>query len=111
MKDQIQFFIIGAADLGRLPKPKQALSACCTKAGVPKHCIGLCTPVQSAARSLGNRINACTEYDEDIEKCWEQVLNPDKNGELLLQFLSPSVPLISCHSQTKEARYPASFSW
>merc|ERR1712224_41731 len=57
--------MLGAADLPGL------VSICCNKAGVPKHCMGLCTPVSSVARSLGNRINACTEYDEDIEKCWE----------------------------------------
>ena len=49
--------------------------------------MGLCTPVRSVARSLGNRINNCTEYDEDIDKCWEQpVPKPDKIGELLLKF-------------------------
>ena len=56
--------------------------------------MGLCTPVRSVARSLGNRINACTEYDEDIETCREQPIpKPDKIGVLLLQFLSAYVPL------------------
>ena len=68
---------------------------CCIKAGVPEHCMGLCTPVRSVARSLGNRINACTKYDKDIEKCWEHPNpKPDKIGELLLQFSSASVPLL-----------------
>jgi len=58
----------GAADL---PIGGGTVSGCCNKAGVPSHCLGLCTPVPSVARSLENRINACTEYDEDIEKCWD----------------------------------------
>ena len=75
---------------------------CCINAGVPKDCLGLCTSVRSVARSLGNRINACTEYDEDIEKCWDSyekireqpIPEPDTIGEKLFQFLSATVPLI-----------------
>ena len=91
-KIKFDFFIIGAA---YFPTGVQlSLSRCCTKAGVPSHCIGLCNPVRSVARSLGNRINACTEYDEDIEKCWDsyekireqRIPELDTNGEQLFQF-------------------------
>ena len=79
-KIKFNFFISGAADHPDL----SYLSICCINAGVPEHCMGLCTPVRSVARSLGNRINACTKYDKDIEKCWEHPNpKPDKIGELL----------------------------
>ena len=87
-KIKFNFFITGAADL---PDP---VSMCCNKAGVPKHCMWLCTPVSPEARSLGNRINDCTKYDEDIEKCWDsyekireqRIPELDTNGEQLFQF-------------------------
>ena len=91
-KIKFDFFIIGAA---YFPTGVQlSLSRCCTKAGVPSHCIGLCNPVRSVARSLGNRINECTEYDEVIEKCWDsyekireqRIPELDTNGEQLFQF-------------------------
>ena len=93
-KIKFNFFIIGAADLPD-GGDKASVKGCCVEAGVPNLCIGLCTPGQSVARSLGNRITSCTEYDEDIEKCWEQSIpTPDKIGELVMQFSLASVPLI-----------------
>ena len=96
---KFNFFKIGASDL---PFGGGAVSGCCNKAGVPSHCLGLCSPVPSVARSLGNRINACTEYDEDIEKCWDSyekirkqpIPEPDTIGKHLISILSATVPLI-----------------
>merc|ERR1711872_431699 len=85
--------MLGAADLpdGGV---KVSVKGCCVKAGVPNHCIGLCTPGQSVARSLGNRITACTEYDEDIEKSEPPVpveeVKPVTKGQFLLIELPDS---------------------
>ena len=64
---------------------------CCVQAGVPDYCKGLCIQAHPMSRSLGKLINACTKYDEDIEKCWQlrPVDTPDKVGKFVTQvFLS-----------------------
>merc|ERR1712198_213709 len=86
--------MLGAADLPD-GGDKASVKGCCVEAGVPNHCIGLCTPGQSVARSLRNRITSCTEYDEDIEKCWEQSIpTPDKIEKSVtkVQFLLIELP-------------------
>merc|ERR1712126_41937 len=88
--------MLGAADLPD-GGDKASVKGCCVEAGVPNHCIGLCTPGQSVARSLGNRITSCTEYDEDIEKCWEQSIpTPDK-----IEKSEPPVPVEEVKPVTK----------
>ena len=90
-KSNFNSFMIGFGDesKGRM----DSVSECCVRAGVPDHCVGLCMAepwVVPMSRSLGKRINACTKYDKDIQKCWQPILAnldiTDKIGEFVMQI-------------------------
>ena len=77
--------MIGAGDEPKVRK--DLVSECCVRAGVPDYCLGLCTQALPMSRSVGKRMNACTKYDEDIEKCWfrSPLDIPEKIGKLVMQ--------------------------
>ena len=53
----------------KLQKPRD----CCKENGVPRFCLGLCSPAPApAARAIaGKRTNACSKHEAVIEKCFE----------------------------------------
>lgn len=44
---------------------------CCEDFNVSESCLGLCSPADVMAGNK-NRLNACTQYDAIIEKCWQE---------------------------------------
>jgi len=56
------------------PNPKSIASSasCCKQKGVPDNCMGLCMDPVYASRSL-SRSNACAQFKETIEKCFDGV--------------------------------------
>ena len=53
---------------------------CCEESNVPGFCLGLCSPDDWMARSLGKRLNACSKYDAVIDKCFKEVVVPKIEG-------------------------------